>query len=150
MLFQCPARWTTLTCVVSPGQNPLQAEVYIKHNREHLKELFSLDQADWQYGNFISPHYYSDPILTLSDPCIEMVISVVRDEIEKFIEYVEEEIDAKKEKPGTIETVHEMTYMLGNFHSTCAVLNTGHYSCLQGQQNLELPWIYISLQLLCT
>ena len=34
----------------------------IKNNREHPTEFFSLDQADWQYGNFTKAHYYRDPI----------------------------------------------------------------------------------------
>ena len=60
--------------------------------------------------------YSSNPITT----------TVVRDKTEKFIDYVQEEIEDQKDKPGSLDTVHEMSDTLGKFHSTCAVLNVGH------------------------
>ena len=57
---------------------------------------------------------------------IEIVITVVRDKIEKFIKYVQEEIDNQKDKPGNLDTVREMTNTLDKFHSTCAVLQVKH------------------------
>ena len=40
----------------------MPAKVCIKHNLEHPKEFLCLDQGDWQYGAFMNPHMYSDPI----------------------------------------------------------------------------------------
>ena len=132
----------------------------IKNNRVHLTEFFSLDQADWQYGNFSKAHYYRDPIqegfwkvigrsLIRSfnlfkyvldapsgkylphldkpvDSCIDTVIAIVREEIEKFIEYVQDKIEDQKQKPGNSETVGEMSDTLGKFNSACAVVHIGH------------------------
>ena len=153
-----------LTCVVSPGPNPLPAEVCIKYNKDHLHEFFSLDNADWQYSNFTSPNYYRDPIqeafrrvMSRSliktfnmfkysldqasgnylprlekpvDSCIVDVIGFVKDEIEKFVEYVEDEIEQLKKKPRSGEAVLQMNENLQRFHSTCAVVGIGHLARL--------------------
>ena len=58
------------------------------------------------------------------DGCIENVI-FVKEEIEKFVEYVEYEIEELKTKPGKNDTVTEMTETLWKFHSCCAVINIG-------------------------
>ena len=149
-----------MTCVVTPGANPLPAEVCMKYNKAHPTEFFHLDNSDWQYSNFVSPHYYRDPIqeafwkvisrtliktfnmfkYTLDDVsgtflprlekpvdgCIEEVIGFLKEEIEKFVEYVEDEIEQLKTKPGKKDTVAEMTETLRTFHSCCAVVNIGH------------------------
>ena len=148
-----------MTCVVTPGVNPLPAEVCIKYNKAHPTEFFHLDNSDWQYSNFASPHYYHDPIQEAFwkvisraliktfnmfkymldeasgtylprlekpvDGCIEDVIGFVKEEIEKFVEYVEYEIEELKTKPGKNDTVAEMTETLWIFHSCCAVVNIG-------------------------
>ena len=153
-----------LTCVVSPGANPLPAEVCIKYNKEHPKEFFSLDNADWQYSNFTSPNYYRDPIqeafrrvmsrsliktfkmfkYTLDeasgnylprlekpvDGCIVDVIGIVKDEIEKFVDYVEDEIEQTEKKPRSGEAVLQMNENLQTFHSTCAVVGVGNLARL--------------------
>ena len=162
--FQCPASWATLTCVVMPGANPLPAEVCIKYNKAHPTEFFHLDNSDWQYSNFASPHYYRDPIqeafwkvisraliktfnmfkYTLDEAsgtylpqlekpvegCIEDVIGFVKEEIEKFVEYMEYEIEELRTKPGKNDTVAEMTETLRKFHSCCAVINIGRFGCM--------------------
>ena len=162
-----------MTCVVTPGANPLPAEVCMKYNKAHPTEFFHLDNSDWQYSKFVSPHYYRDPIqeafrkvisrtliktfnmfkYTLDDVsgtflprlekpvdgCIEEVIGFLKEEIEKFVEYVEDEIDQLKTKPGKKDTVAEMTETLRTFHScfckhwTFGTYDTGHYPCIQGE-----------------
>ena len=146
-----------------PGANPLPAEVCMNYNKAHPTEFFHLDNSDWQYSNFTSPHYYRDPIqeafrkvisrtliktfnmfkYSLDDAsgtflppleksvdgCIEDVISFVKEEIEKFVDYVEYEIEDIKMKPRKKDTVAEMTETLQKFHS-CAVVNIGHLGCM--------------------
>ena len=54
----------------------------------------------------------------------------MKEEIEKFVEYVEDEIEDQKTKSGKKETVAEMTETLWKFHSCCAVINIGHLGCM--------------------
>ena len=64
------------------------------------------------------------------DGCIEDVISFVKEEIEKFVEYVEYEIEELRTKPKKNDTVAEMTETLQKFHSCCAVVNIGCLGCM--------------------
>ena len=65
--LQCPARWTNLQAVVTPGANPLPAEVRIKHHRndEVAKTFFFVDQNSWELTKH-SKHFlcktYMDPV----------------------------------------------------------------------------------------
>ena len=64
------------------------------------------------------------------DGCIEDVIGFVKEEIEKFVEYVEYKIEELKTKPGKNDTVAEMTETLQKFHSKCVWF--GEHSGLSG------------------
>ena len=64
------------------------------------------------------------------DGCIEDVISFVKEEIEKFVEYVEYEIEELRTKPRKNDTFAEMTETLRKFHSCCAVLNKRRLGCM--------------------
>ena len=75
---------------------------------------YSLDEASGTYLPLLEK-----PV----DGCIEDVIGSVKEEIEKFVEYVEYEIEELKTKPGKNDTVAEMTETLWKFHSCCAVIN---------------------------
>ena len=77
---------------------------------------YSLDEASGTYLPWLEK-----PV----DDCIEDVISFVKEEIEKFVEYVEYKIEELKTKPGKNDTVTEMTETLWKFHSCCAVINIG-------------------------
>ena len=50
----------------------------------------------------------------------------MKDEIEKFVEYVVYEIEELRTKPRKNDTVAEMTETLRKFHNCCAVVNIGH------------------------
>ena len=68
-LLQCPARWTNLQAVVSPGPNPLPAEVRIKRNPEKGQEFYYVDQSQWEACSF--------PLKTYADPIQEYVWKMV-------------------------------------------------------------------------
>ena len=158
--FQCPARWATLTCVVMPVMldnsdweysnfaspnyycDPIQ-QAFQKVISRRLIKIFNmfkyfLDDASGSYF----PHL-EKPV----DSCIGDVIGFMKEEIEKIVEYVENEIEDQKTKPGKKKTLAEMTETLQKFHSCCTVLNIGCLGCmildttLQGKQKLELSWI---------
>ena len=46
-LFQCPARWTTLQAVVSPGESPLPAEIRLKADVEDGDKFFGVYASQW-------------------------------------------------------------------------------------------------------
>lgn len=41
---QCPPKWTTLQDVISPGKNPLPAEVRIKRYPTKFDEFYNVNQ----------------------------------------------------------------------------------------------------------
>ena len=65
--LQCPARWTHLQAVVTPGSNPLPTEVRIKRHRddEVAKTFFFMDQNSWEQIKHLK-HFlhkmYMDPV----------------------------------------------------------------------------------------
>ena len=69
ILLQCPARWTNVQAVVSPGANPLPAEVRMKRRRENGEEFYFVDQLQWETSMF--------PIKTYGDPIQENVRKMV-------------------------------------------------------------------------
>ena len=60
--LQCPARWTNLQAVVTPGVNPLPAKVRIKchRNDEVAKTFFFMDQnrADKTLKTLLAQNIY--------------------------------------------------------------------------------------------
>ena len=78
---------------------------------------YTLDEASGTYLPWLEK-----PV----DGCIEDLIGFVKEEIEKFVEYVEYKIEELRTKPRKNDTVAEMTETLWKFHSYCAVINIGH------------------------
>ena len=58
---QCPPKWTTLQAVVSPGKNPLPAEVRIKKHPTKGDEFYNVDQWKW-YSDGMPAKDYEDPV----------------------------------------------------------------------------------------
>ena len=58
---QCPPKWTTLQAVVSPGKNPLPAEVQIKRHPSKGDEFYNVDQWKW-YSDGMPVKDYEDPV----------------------------------------------------------------------------------------
>ena len=56
-------RWTTLQAVVSPGPNPLPAEVRVKRSAKHGQEFFHMDQREW-FTEVMPEKVYMDPVQT--------------------------------------------------------------------------------------
>ena len=59
--LQCPARWTNIQAVVSPGPNPLPAEVRIKRSAAFGDNFYYVDQKQWEIKAF-ALKTYADPI----------------------------------------------------------------------------------------
>ena len=60
--YSAPARWTNIQAVVSPGTNPLPAEVRIKRSATYGKNLYYVDQKQWETKAF-ALKTYEDPVL---------------------------------------------------------------------------------------
>ena len=105
--------------------NPIQEAFWKVISRTLIKTFnmfkYSLDDAS---DTFLP--WLEKPV----DGCIEDIISFVKEEIEKFVDYVEYEIEDIKTKPGRKDTVAEMTETLRKFHSCCAVVNIGCLGCM--------------------
>ena len=64
--LQCPARWTGLQLVISPGPNPLPAVVHLKYSVSGSKveddEFYGLDIVDKFDDEAMAKHVYNDPV----------------------------------------------------------------------------------------
>ena len=64
--LQCPARWTGLQLVISPGPNPLPAVVHLKYSVSGSKveddEFYGLDTVDKFDDEAMAKHVYNDPV----------------------------------------------------------------------------------------
>ena len=67
--LQCPARWTNIQAVVSPGPNPLPAEVHIKRSAAFGDNFYYKDQKQWEIKPFA--------LKTYADPIQEMVQKMI-------------------------------------------------------------------------
>ena len=64
--LQCPARWTGLQLVISPGPNPLPAVVHLKYSVSGRKveddEFYGLDIVDKFDDEAMAKHVYAEPV----------------------------------------------------------------------------------------
>ena len=64
--MQCPACWTGLQLIVSPGANPLPAVVHLKYsvtgNEVEDEEFYGLDIMDKFYDEQMAKYVYKDPV----------------------------------------------------------------------------------------
>ena len=64
--LQCPARWTGLQLVISPGPNPLPAVVHLKYSVSGSKveddEFYGLDIVEKFDDEAMAKHVYNDPV----------------------------------------------------------------------------------------
>ena len=64
--LQCPAHWTGLQLVISPGPNPLPAVVHLKYSVSGSKvedeEFYGLDIVDKFDDEAMAKHVYNDPV----------------------------------------------------------------------------------------
>ena len=64
--FQCPARWTTLRLIITPGENPLPALALIKYSTDGNDEKFyALDPPKAWNLLPMNNHIYKDLVQTL-------------------------------------------------------------------------------------
>ena len=64
--LQCPAHWTGLQLVISPGPNPLPAVVHLKYsvsgNKVEDEEFYGLNIVDKFDDEAMAKHVYNDPV----------------------------------------------------------------------------------------
>ena len=64
--MQCPACWTGLQLIISPGRNPLPAVVHLKYsvteNQVEDEEFYGLDIVEKFDDEVMAKHVYNDPV----------------------------------------------------------------------------------------
>ena len=64
--MQCPACWTGLQLIISPGKNPLPVVVHLKYsvtgNEVEDDEFYGLDIVDKYDDELMAKHVYKDPV----------------------------------------------------------------------------------------
>ena len=124
---QCPLKWTTLQAVVSPGKNPLPAEVQIKRHLTKGDEFYNTFALfEYTYDEVIKKYFPQLPMP--HDACISKVIKIIKAcQATCLMEMNMEIIQLQNSNPTLVGTKRDIAE---KFNHTCACISCGYIARL--------------------